>query len=101
MIPNGVGLQRAHVRAHDPGGRVSRRPTRKLCRRHQHGVFEIRRLVPADYRIAAWEDIDIGAVADEEFMGRFTARGTGVTAPAWRVDGVALKVVSRDEINSP
>ncbi len=35
-------------------------------------------LVPGDYRIFAWEDIESGAWADPEFMRNFDGRGTSV-----------------------
>jgi hypothetical protein len=62
----------------------------------QHGAFEMSGVVPAEYRVFAWEDVEIGAVASEEFMSGFLARGAWVRVSAGRAGSVTLRVVPRD-----
>jgi protocatechuate 3,4-dioxygenase beta subunit len=42
------------------------------------GRFAMRNIIPGDYTLFAWEQIDRGAYFDPEFLGRYEDRGTAV-----------------------
>jgi hypothetical protein len=44
----------------------------------QTGRFAMRNVVPGDYTLFAWEEIDRGAYFDPEFLGRYEDRGHAV-----------------------
>jgi Carboxypeptidase regulatory-like domain len=61
------------------------------------GRFAIRNIVPGDYTLFAWEQIDRGAYFDPDFLGRYDDRGKAVHVSEGGHISVKLEVISAAE----
>jgi len=64
----------------------------------QNGNIRIRGIVPAEYNVFAWEDIEAGAADDEEFRKPFDSKGTKVKLSEGSKDNVTLTVITRAQV---
>jgi len=46
----------------------------------QYGNFTFNRVMPGDYKVYAWEDIQYGLYYDPDFMMEYESKGESVTA---------------------
>jgi hypothetical protein len=63
----------------------------------------MRGIVPGEYNVFAWEDVEAGAAEDDEFRKPFESRGAKVLLSEGSKDAVQLTVITReslDEANS-
>jgi len=60
----------------------------------QSGLFSIRGLLPGEYTVLAWEDLEPGAHQDPEILKAFESRGVKVTVERGRLSVVDVRVVS-------
>ena len=61
----------------------------------QNGNIRMRGIVPSEYSIFAWEDIEQGAADDEDFRKPFDGLGTHVKLSEGSKENVQLTVISR------
>ena len=61
----------------------------------QYGNVRIRGIVPGEYKVFAWEDIENGAAEDEDFRRPFDSRGTKVNLSTGNSDSVTLTMIPR------
>jgi hypothetical protein len=69
----------------------------------QNGNIRMRGIVPGEYNVFAWEDVEAGAAEDDEFRKPFESRGAKVSLSEGSKDAVQLTVITReslDEANS-
>jgi carboxypeptidase family protein len=64
----------------------------------QNGNIRIRGIVPAEYNVFAWEDIEPGAAEDEEFRKPFDSKGTKVKLSEGSKESVSLTVITREAV---
>ena len=63
----------------------------------QHGRFTLRDIVPGEYRLFAWEDIETGAYQDSEFLQYYEKRGELVRVAQASQHNVQLKLIPLTE----
>jgi carboxypeptidase family protein len=63
----------------------------------QNGDFRIAGLVPGDYYIVAWEDIDQNLTFDLDFIKRFATQATPLTLEEGAHQTVQPKLISRED----
>jgi hypothetical protein len=98
----GDPVQGVHVTviAKESNGRVD---LAKVGETDQNGFAQVHGIVPGEYRVFAWEDIEPGAAADEEFLKPFLSLGTPVKLAASGKESLQLTLITReamDQINS-
>jgi protocatechuate 3,4-dioxygenase beta subunit len=59
----------------------------------QNGNFSIRSILPGDYKVLAWEDVETGAYFDPEFLKNFETRGEAVRIQRGSQNRVTLRVI--------
>jgi len=64
----------------------------------QNGNIRIRGIVPAEYTVFAWEDIESGAAEDEEFRKPFDSKGTKLKLSEGSKESLQLTVITRAAI---
>ena len=64
----------------------------------QLGRFAMRNIIPGDYTLFAWEQIDRGAYFDPEFLGQYEDRGKAVHVEESGHANVKLEVIPAVEI---
>ena len=57
------------------------------------GAFRISMVVPGDYKLFAWEEVEDGAWRDAEFLRRDETRGKAVRLGALRTESATLSVI--------
>jgi hypothetical protein len=62
----------------------------------QNGAFSMPGLTPGDYKAYAWEDIEMGAYMDPEFMKPFEDKGEPVSLQEGEQKALTLKVIPAD-----
>ena len=53
----------------------------------------MRSVMPGDYRVLAWEEIETGAYMDPEFLKNFETRGETVRAQRGSQNSVTVRVI--------
>jgi protocatechuate 3,4-dioxygenase beta subunit len=66
----------------------------------QNGNFSSGDIVPGEYKIFAWEDIDPGAVEDDEFRKPFESRGVTVKLSEGSKQSLRLTVITREAVEA-
>ncbi|MBK5293401.1 MAG: carboxypeptidase regulatory-like domain-containing protein [Acidobacteriia bacterium] len=66
----------------------------------QIGVFRMAGLRPGEYRVHAWEQLEMGAHQDPEILAKFDAEGTKVEIKAGGREGVELKAIPADLVSA-
>jgi hypothetical protein len=61
----------------------------------QNGNIRMRGIVPGEYNVFAWEDIEAGAADDEEFRKPFDGKGTKVKLSEGSKENLTLTVITR------
>lgn len=61
----------------------------------QNGNIRMRGIVPAEYNVFAWEDIEAGAADDDDFRKPFDSRATTVKLSEGSKENVQLTVITR------
>jgi hypothetical protein len=64
----------------------------------QNGNVRMRGIVPAEYNVFAWEDIESGAADDDEFRKPFDSKGIKVKLSEGSKDNVQLTVITRAQV---
>jgi hypothetical protein len=59
----------------------------------QLGNFIIRSVLPGDYRLLAWEDIEPGIYMDPEFLRGFETRGEAIRVQRGSQNAVSVRAV--------
>jgi len=62
----------------------------------QNGTFTLDNLIPGEYRILAWEDVDTGIAEDPGFLSRFEGEAVTITLRRHAEEQKELKAISRD-----
>jgi hypothetical protein len=62
----------------------------------QNGAFSMTGLTPGDYKAYAWEDVEMGAYMDPEFMKPFEDKGEAVSLQEGEQKALTLKVIPAD-----
>jgi len=94
----GEPVQGAHVTVipKDPKGRIDlARPGET----DQNGLAQVHGIVPGEYNVFAWEDIEPGAAADEEFMKPFQSLGTPVKLAPGAKESLQLTLITREAMD--
>jgi protocatechuate 3,4-dioxygenase beta subunit len=60
------------------------------------GRFTFRNIVPGDYEVFAWEDVESGAWYDPDFLRPFEAKGVGVTVSEGSREDVQVPLIPAD-----
>ena len=66
----------------------------------RNGGFSIRNLAPGEYKIVAWEEIELGLSQDPGFRSRFESQASSVTLRDGSHESVEVKVVGKDAIEA-
>jgi len=66
----------------------------------QNGNFLIRDVVPGEYQMFAWEDIDPGAAEDDEFRKPFESRAATVKLAEGSTQSVRLTLITREAVEA-
>lgn len=72
----------------------------KLATSDQYGGFVIRGIAPGDYKLFAWEQIEMGAYQDPEFLKRYEEQGEALRVEENSRLGAQLKLIP-SEAKSP
>jgi hypothetical protein len=67
----------------------------------QYGRFTIRSITPGGYKLFAWEDVEIGAYRDPEFLKSYEALGTAITIRENSHESAQLKLIPAEETKTP
>jgi hypothetical protein len=59
----------------------------------QNGNFSIRAILPGEYRVLAWEDIESGAYFDPDFLRNFETRGEAIRLQRGSQTRVTVRVI--------
>ena len=62
----------------------------------QSGQFTLKGLVPGEYKLFAWEEIEPGAYQDPEFLKPFESRGKAITVAENGREAVQLQMIPAD-----
>jgi hypothetical protein len=65
----------------------------------QNGNIRMRGIVPAEYMVFAWEDIESGAADDEEFRKPFESKGTKLKFSEGSKESLQLTVITRAAVD--
>jgi hypothetical protein len=65
----------------------------KFSASDQNGAFSLTDLTPGDYKAYAWEDIEIGAYMDPDFMKPIEEKGEAVSLQEGEQKTLTLKVI--------
>jgi len=65
------------------------------------GKFEIRGLPPGEYKLFSWEDIDKGAIIDQDFMRVYESLGKTIHIGEGEKPSLDLAVIPPSEIKNP
>lgn len=76
----------------DPKGRTD---LYRTATADQTGSLRIASVVPGEYKLFAWEDIDSGAAEDEEFRKPFESRGVKVSLSEGSKESVRVTAIPR------
>jgi protocatechuate 3,4-dioxygenase beta subunit len=98
----GEPVQGAHVTviAKDSKGRID---LARAGQTDQNGVAQVHGIVPGEYNVFAWEDIEPGAAADEDYLKPFLSLGTPVKVAPSEKQSLQLTLITHeamDQINS-
>lgn len=63
----------------------------------QNGNIHVRGIVPGEYKVFAWEDIDTGAAEDEDFRKPFDSKAVKVKLAEGSNESVVLTIIPRDQ----
>jgi hypothetical protein len=66
----------------------------------QNGNIRMRGVVPGEYSVFAWEDIEPGAGDDEEFRKPFDSKGTKVKLSEGSKENLTLTVITRAAVDA-
>jgi protocatechuate 3,4-dioxygenase beta subunit len=66
----------------------------------QDGNFESGEIMPGEYKIFAWEDIDPGAIEDDEFRKPFESKAVDVKISNRETQSLRLTVISREAVEA-
>jgi len=72
----------------------SRRDLYRTATTDQNGHFTIRAVVPGEYKLFAWEDLEPFAYNDPDFLRKYEERGTFLTVPESGKLTVETKLIS-------
>ncbi|MFB3922957.1 MAG: carboxypeptidase regulatory-like domain-containing protein [Terriglobia bacterium] len=75
---DGQPFSGAHVVLAPEGSKRNQMRLFKQANTDQYGRFQVRGIVPGDYRLFAWEELEPGAYQDPEFLKRFEDQGEPV-----------------------
>lgn len=79
----------------DPKGRTDLSRTGSS---DQNGNIRMRGIVPSEYNVFAWEDIEAGAADDEDFRKPFDSKGSKVKLAEGSKENVQLTVITRAQV---
>jgi Carboxypeptidase regulatory-like domain len=65
----------------------------------QNGNIRMMGIIPAEYNVFAWEDIELGAADDEDFRRPFDSLGTKVKLSEGSKESVQLTVITRAAVD--
>ena len=63
----------------------------------QVGLFSVRGLLPGEYTVLAWEEVEAGAYQNPEFLREFESRGVKATVEGGRRHVVDVRVIPKSE----
>ena len=66
----------------------------------QIGVFRMAGLRPGEYRVHAWEQLEMGAHQDREFLAKFDAEARKIEIKAGGREGVELKAIPAEAVSA-
>jgi hypothetical protein len=67
----------------------------------QFGTFGFKNIVPGDYKVFAWEDLEPGAYYDPEFIKPIDSKGEKVTVQEGAKQTVQATLISADTVAAP
>jgi len=59
----------------------------------QSGMFTIRSVLPGDYRLLAWEELETGIYMDPEFLKNFETRGEAIRIQRGSQNAMTVRVI--------
>jgi protocatechuate 3,4-dioxygenase beta subunit len=62
----------------------------KMQTTDQHGRFDLRGIAPGEYKLFSWEDVELGAWQDAEFLKPFEDKGEKISVQEGNTKSVAL-----------
>jgi protocatechuate 3,4-dioxygenase beta subunit len=74
-------------------GRRSQTQLFKIAPTDQNGRFQLRGVAPGEYKLFAWEDLEMGAHQDPEFLKQHEEKGKSVTVREGSVETTTLKLI--------
>ena len=60
-------------------------------------MFSLRGLLPGEYTVLAWEEVENGAYQDSEFLRDFESRGVKATVEGGSRNVVDVRVIPKSE----
>jgi hypothetical protein len=72
----------------------------KTANTDQYGSFRVRNLPPGEYRIVAWEDVEIGLAQDPEFSRRFESQAISLTLRENSHETAEVKLIGKGAIEA-
>jgi hypothetical protein len=63
----------------------------------QSGAFSLKGITPGEYKLFAWEQIEMGAYQDPEFLKRFDSKGESVSVKEKAHETKQLKAIPADD----
>jgi hypothetical protein len=60
------------------------------------GRFTLQNIIPGDYEIFAWQDVERGSYRDSDFLGQFEDRGKAVSLKDGAMLNLQLDVIPRE-----
>lgn len=77
----------------DDSARRERRESYQTATTDQYGRFVLKGIIPGEYKVYAWDDIESGAYMDPDFMKPFESRGEAVSIHEDGRESVQLKLI--------
>jgi len=69
----------------------------RIARTDQSGHFKLEGVIPGEYKIYAWEQIEDGAWEDPDFMKAYEARGKKISVKEGTHETVDLKLIAPEQ----
>jgi len=77
-----------------PNRARGRRDAYRTATTDQNGRFTVRTIIPGEYRLFAWDDLEPFAYFDPDFLRKYEERGTLLTVPESAKLTVETKLIS-------
>jgi protocatechuate 3,4-dioxygenase beta subunit len=73
----------------------------KMATTDQNGTYSLAGLTPGDYRIYAFEDIEMGAYSDRDYLKEFERYGEKITVAERDAKTMELKLIPAEKVQAP